>query len=174
MKVRGLDQYLSHSRRRMAIAISVLAAGFLAPDLVAMGQDQSAATAKDVIWARKTLMASIGDNADRISYMISERNIDLHDAHEHARNISVMLMAFPHLFPPSSNQWKEGADLDPATDTIASPDIWTDFAYFYKLASGVAKIADDMRRADNEEEVKSLNRALGINCDLCHALFLKE
>ena len=158
----------------MALAIAILAMGFLAPVLVAMGQDQSAATAKDVIWARKTLMASIGDNADRIASMISERSIDLHDAHENARNIAVMLTAFPHLFPPSSNQWTEGADLDPATDTIASPDIWTEFADFYKLASGTAKIADEMSRAANEEDVKSLNRALGINCDLCHSLYLKE
>jgi cytochrome c556 len=122
----------------VAIAIASLAAAFLAPVLVAMGQDQSAATDKDVIWARKTLTA------------------------------------FPHLFPPSSNQWTEGADLDPATDTIASPDIWTDFADFYKLATGTAKIADEMSRAANEDAVKSLHRALGINCDLCHSLYLKE
>src|SRR5258706_538778 len=98
-KVRSPGHYLSHSRR-LVVAITVLAIGFLAFDLVAMGQDPSVATAEDVIWARKTLMSSIGDNADLISNMISERNIDLHDARKYAHNISVMLTAFPHLFPP--------------------------------------------------------------------------
>jgi cytochrome c556 len=172
--VKGPDHHSSKVRRRMAVAITALTVGIFAPDLIAMGQDQSAATAKDVIWARKSLMSSIGDNSDLIASMISERNIDLRDAQEYARNISVMLTAFPHLFPPASDLWQDGVDVDPATDTIASPDIWTDFAYFYKIASGTAKIADDMRRADNEDEFKSRYRALGINCDLCHALFLKE
>lgn len=158
----------------MAVAIVIFIAGFLAPVLVATAQDQSAATAKDVIWARKTLMAAIGDQADRITAMISERNIDLREAHANARNIAAMLTALPHLFPPSSNQWREGVDLDPVTDTIASPDIWTEFDEFYKLATGTAKIADELSRAKNEDEVKSLHRALGINCDLCHSLYLKE
>ena len=168
------NQRLSHPRCRKAIAMTALALGLLGPDVVAIGQDQSAATAKDVIWARKILMASVGDDADQIRFMISDRDIDLQRAREYGRNISAMLTAFPHLFPPVSNQWKEGADLDPVTDTIASPDIWTDFADFYKQATGAARIADEMSRATDEEEVKSLHRALEINCDLCHSLYLKE
>ena len=158
----------------MAVAIAGLAASFLATSFVAMAQDQSAATAKDVILARKTLMNSIMDNMDRIGSMISLRKIDLHAAQEHADNISVMFMAFPHLFPPTSNQWKENAKLDPATDTIASPDVWTDFADFYQRAATAAQTAYEMSRAPNEDEVKRLNRALGIACDTCHALYLKE
>lgn len=172
--MRGSDQHSSLLRQRAAFAIAVLTAGFLASYLVAMAQDQSAATPKDVIFARKMLMASIGDNADQIVSMIAQRHIEVHDVHEYARNISVMLTVFPHLFPPSSNQWKEGADLDPVTDTIASPDIWTDFSDFYELSSRTAKIADEMTHATDEDEVKNLYRALGINCDLCHALYLKE
>jgi len=171
--VRAQEQRPTGRRRRMVIAIAIVAASVLTLDPVAMGQNQSAATAKDVIWARKILMATIGDNADQIRSMISERNIDLNKAQEAARNISVMLKAFPHLFPPTSNQWKEGVS-DPVTDTIASPDIWTDFSDFYRLATGVANIADDISHADNEEEVRNRFRALGINCDLCHALYLKE
>jgi cytochrome c556 len=173
--VSGPRQHLlSHSKRRRAVAIIVLVASVLVPDLVARGQGQSASTAKDVIWARKILMATIGENSDRIASMISDRNIDLRAAREYARTISVLLKAFPHLFPPDSNQWKEGVDLDPATDTIASPDIWTDFEDFHKSASGTAKIAEEMQHAADEDELKNRFRALGINCDLCHALYLKE
>ena len=35
-----------------------------------------------------------------------------------------------------TNQWKPGADRDPATDTFASPDVWANFADFYQRASG--------------------------------------
>jgi hypothetical protein len=41
---------------------------------------------------------------------------------QHADTISIMLMSFPHMFPAGTNQWKPGADRDPATDTYASPD----------------------------------------------------
>jgi cytochrome c556 len=42
------------------------------------------------------------------------------------------------------------------------------------MAASAAKTAYDMSRADNEDEVKSLHRALGITCDVCHSLYLKE
>ena len=158
----------------MAVAIAGLAACFLAITFVAKAQDQSAAPANEVISARKTLMNSIMEQMDEIAHMISQEKINLRAAHEHADNISVMLMAFPHLFPPSSNQWKENVDLDPVTDTVASPDVWTNYADFYQRSAAAAKTAYEMSRAENEDEVKRLNRALGIACDTCHALYLKE
>jgi cytochrome c556 len=158
----------------MAFATVGLAAVLIATGIAAMAQDRNVAAAKDVILARKTLMNTIGDEMDRISNMISLRQFDLDDAHKHADNISVMLMTFPHLFPPSSDQWRENADRDPATDTIASPDIWTDFADFYRRAAAAAKTADEIRRAPDEDEVKRLHRALWIACDTCHSLYLKE
>jgi cytochrome c556 len=168
------DRGLSHPRRRAALAIAGVAACFLSVGFAAIAQDQSAAIAKDVIFARKTLMNSIMGKMDQIADMISQGKIDLAAAHEHADQISVMFMAFPHLFPPSSNQWKEDADLDPVTDTIASPDIWPDYADFYRRAAAAAKTAYEMSRADNEDEIKRLNRALGNACDTCHAMYLKE
>jgi len=158
----------------VAVAIAGLAAVVLATGLAALAQDQRAAAAKDVIVARKTLMNSISDNMDLILEMISQRKFDLDVAHKSADNISVMLMAFPHMFPPSSNQWRENADRYPATDTIASPDVWTDFADFYRRATAAAKTAYEMSRAPDEEEVKRLHRALGIACDTCHSQYLKE
>lgn len=128
----------------------------------------------DVIAARKLLMDSIMNNMDKIQEMISERRIDPSVSRECADNIASMLMAFPHLFPPNSNQWKEDVDLDPVKDTFASPDIWTEFADFSRRAAAAANTALELRRADNEDDVKRLYRALGIACDTCHALYLKE
>src|SRR3974390_122396 len=90
-------------QRAIAAAAAVLAVGILATSYVA-AQDQSAATAEDVIVARKTVMDTLSDNMDQIEQMIATNKVDINDAHEHADTISVMLMAFPHLFPPASNQ----------------------------------------------------------------------
>jgi cytochrome c556 len=168
-------QYLSRPRRRMTVAIggAWLAAALLGTSFIATAQDQSAATAKDVIFARKTLMSTLSDNMDQIETMISVNKIDLDDAHEHADTISVMLMAFPHLFPPSSNQWKPNADLDPGTDTFASPDVWTKFPDFYQRANAASKTAYNMSRAEKADDLKARTAELRTACNACHAQYLK-
>ena len=144
----------------------------LALPLVSSAQD--VAGASDVIAARKLLMDSIMNNMDKIQEMISERNINLAVSRDCGDNIASMLAAFPHLFPPSSNQWREDVDLDPVKDTFASPDIWTEFADFSRRAAAATRTALELRRAGNEDEVKQLYRALGVACDTCHALYMKE
>jgi cytochrome c556 len=120
------------------------------------------------------MMNSVEEYVNRIGSMISQRQIDLRDVHDYAETVSVMLMTLPHLFPAASNQWKETGESDPVTDTMASPDIWGDFAAFYQLAATAAKTAQDLSRANDEEQVKRLHRALGTECDLCHSLYVKE
>jgi len=142
--------------------------------MTARAQDQSAATAKDTIFARKILMNTIDRNMDELEEMVrSGKPIDLVDAHEHADTISVMLMAFPHLFPPSTNQWRPGADRDPGRDTYASPELWTDFAEFYRQAAAAEKFAYAASRAGGEADFKKSVAALRNACDFCHARYLK-
>ncbi len=162
-------------RSRMAVAIGsgCLLAGLLGTSLIAMAQDQSAATAKDAIFARKTMMDTLSDNMDQIEAMISTNKIDLANAHDHADTISVMLMAFPHLFPPSTNQWKPNADLDPATDTYASPDVWSKFSDFYQQANAASKTAYNMSRAEKVDDLKAGTAELRTACNACHAQYLK-
>src|SRR3954466_10020143 len=105
------------SRVPMAEALGaalLLGAGFGAIT-TARGQDQSAATPKDVIFARKILMGSIGDNMDELEGIIESGKIDVQHGASHADLVSVMLLAFPHLFPPVSNEWKPGVDKDPGS-----------------------------------------------------------
>ena len=52
-------------------------------------------------------------------------------------------MAFPHMFPAATNQWKPNVDKDPATDTFAAPEVWTKFADFYKRSTEASKLAYD-------------------------------
>jgi cytochrome c556 len=159
------------------MAVLVACAGFygslLATSLIALAQDQSAAKVEDAIFARKTVMSSLSDNMDQIEKMIAIGKIDLDDAREHADTISVMLMAFPHLFPPASNQWKPCADIDPVTGTFASPDVWSKFADFYKRAADASKTAFDMSRADKPDELKAKTAELRTACNGCHAAYLE-
>src|ERR1700730_11051940 len=103
---------------------------------------------KDTIFARKILMGAIDMNMDEIETMLApEGKLELAEGQEHAETISTMLMAFPHMFPVHTNQWKLGANRDPATDTFASPDVWTNFADFYAHATEASKLAWSASRA---------------------------
>ena len=138
----------------------------------AAAQDQPAP--RDTIFARKILMGAIDMNMDEIETMLApEGKLMLSDAQEHAETISTMLMAFPHLFPPATNQWKPGADRDPATDTFANPDLWSNFADFYRRAAEASQQAWDASRAKRPDEFRSLIGQLRQRCNACHALNLK-
>ena len=95
------------------------------------------------------------------------------DATEHADMISIMLMSFPHLFPPSTNQWQPNVDRDPATDTVASPDLWRNFSDFYQRAQAASKLALDATRAKTGNEFKGLIVQLRAACNTCHAAYMK-
>src|SRR3984885_9958729 len=105
------------SRITLSIGGACLAVALIASSAV-LGQDPNPATPKDVISARKTLMNSIGANMYAIDGMIETGKIDLVSGHANAESISAMLMAFPHLFPVSTNLWKANVARDPATDTL--------------------------------------------------------
>jgi cytochrome c556 len=157
-----------HVRRCIMLAgMLVLAAS------AASAQDQGAATAADAILARKTMMGALSDKMDDIETAISAGKVDLDQARAAADTVSVYLMAFPHLFPPVTNQWKPGADRDPATDTFASPDVWTKFADFYQIATAAAKSAFAASRAQSEAELKATIEQLRLQCNACHTAYLK-
>jgi cytochrome c556 len=141
------------------------------PDVV---RAQELPAAKDTIFARKILMGAIDMNMDEIETMLApEGKLDLAEGQEHSETISTMLMAFPHLFPPATNQWKAGASRDPATDTFASPDLWTNFADFYARATEASKIAWNASRARHAADFRALIVQLRERCNGCHALNLK-
>jgi cytochrome c556 len=126
--------------------------------------------AKDTIFTRKIVMGEIDMNMDEIETMLApEGKLELTDAQEHAEVISTLLMAFPHLFPPATNQWKEGATRDPATDTFANPAIWSNFSDFYEQASQASKIAWTASRAKKPDEFRAQIKELRLRCNGCHA-----
>jgi len=168
----GLKPKSSLLRRRAAgaIACAWLVAA-VATGFAARAQDQHAASTPDVIFARKTLMNFMCDKMAEIERMIAMRQVDLEGARGDADAMSVMLMAFPHLFPPGSNQWDPAADPDPVTATYASPELWRNFSDFYRLAVAAEQSAHDMSRAGTVDDFKNRARELRIICDTCHALY---
>jgi cytochrome c556 len=164
-----------HSRLlATALGLAFLITGDLGLASVAYGQDQSSSTTKDVIFARKILMDTIGTNMDEIDTMVETGKIDLTEGREHADMISVMLMAFPHLFPPNSDQWKPNVERDPGTDTYASPELWKSYTDFYKQAAFASKTAYKASRATDEAEFKKFGAELRATCDTCHSTYLKQ
>ena len=173
--MRIFAQVFSRPRQRIAMPLggALLAAAVLATSWVAWAQDQSAATPKDAIFARKVVMGAIGSHMDEIDTMVETGKIELTEGRDHADAISVLLMAFPHLFPPSTNQWKPDVERDPGTDTFAAPKIWTRYADFYKQAADSSKTAYNVSRAQNDEEFKKFGAQLRASCDACHATYMK-
>jgi cytochrome c556 len=164
--------------RWLAGVLGAAAAAAVVAWTVAMFVDvaraQELPAAKDTIFARKILMGAIDMNMDEIETMLApEGKLDLAEGQEHAETISTMLMAFPHMFPPATNQWKVGAARDPATDTFASPELWTNFADFYARASEASKIAWNASRARRAADFRGLIVQLRERCNGCHALNLK-
>ena len=161
------------ARSRNAVVCAMAVAGMVFVASATLAQERTEATPADAIVARKTVMNSLSDKMDDIEAAISAGKVNLEIAHANADTISVFLMAFSHLFPPATNQWKPNVDRDPATDTFASPDIWTKFADFYKQATEASKSAYNASRAANENELKAAIAQLRTQCNACHAAYLK-
>src|SRR5262245_19916862 len=136
---------------------ATLAIGVLIATPFALVQESSGPPPKDTIFARKILMGAIASNMDEIETMLAPNGkFDAAEAQDHADTISIMLMSFPHMFPAATNQWKAGADRDPATDTYASPDLWANFVDLYQRASTDSKLAQYASTTKSMAEFKRL------------------
>jgi cytochrome c556 len=159
------------SRTGLSIGGACLAVALIGASSVALGQDQNQASPQEVITARKTLMNSIGTNMYVIDGMLETGKIDLVSGRANAESISAMLMAFPHLFPNSTNLWHANAGRDPATDTLADTAVWESRSFFYKEAMAASKYAFDSSRAQNVADFSKSARDLRQTCDGCHSTY---
>ena len=161
---------------RVATMVGLCAAvsGPIALGPAAWGQERGVTPPKETIFARKILMDSISSNMDELEANASSAKVDLAEGRNHADIVSVMLMAFPHLFPQNTNEWKPNVDRDPGSDTYAAPEIWARFADFYKRAGDAAQIAFKASRAETEQAFKDEVAQLRVACDSCHGVYLKK
>jgi cytochrome c556 len=159
---------------RTAALVAGVMAGLLFSTIATQAEDGPLPPPADTIFARKTLMNTINSSMDEIEAMLAPgAKMESAEAREHADLISVLLLGFPHLFPPATNQWKDGADRDAATDTYASPELWRQFPDFYARANVASKIALEASRAANRAEFQARIAELRAACNSCHAAYQK-
>ena len=126
---------------------------------------------KDVIAARGELMEEIEHLMQPIDTFEVVDTDDLNGLRLAANTVHVMLLALPHLFPPTTNLYDPKADT-PAT--LALPAIWKDFDTFYRLAAAASKAAETMADTPaGKQQLRTEGLALRASCDACHALFLR-
>jgi cytochrome c556 len=160
-----------------AAGCAVLAAGVFGTGSAVWSQDKNAPPPAETIFARKILMDSIVSNMDEVEAIAALEKIeqsDLMDGKNHAEIVSAMLLAFPHMFPPATNQWKPGGGHDAGRDTFAAPEIWSKFSDFYSRAKASSDIALKASRAETVDDYKRLVAELRVACDSCHGLYMKK
>jgi len=59
-------------------------------------------------------------------------------------------------------------------ETLASPEVWTGFADFYRQAADSAVLARELARVSTADDARDRARELRIACDACHALYLED
>ena len=126
---------------------------------------------ENVIAARGELMEELEHLMQPIDTFQVVDTDNLEALRLNANTVHVMLLAFPHLFPPTTNLYDPKAET-PAT--LALPAIWTDWDTFYRLASAASKAAETMADTPaGKPQLRAEGLALRASCDACHALFLR-
>ena len=127
--------------------------------------------AKDLIAARQELMEHVELLMEPIDTLTVRPVQDVERVRLNAEVIGAMLLAVPHLFPPTTNRFDPNAA---QPQTLALPPIWKEFDTFYKLAGIAAKAADTMAEAKGEPALRAASLALRGSCDACHARYLRR
>lgn len=123
---------------------------------------------EEVIEARRVLMIDVERQMVPIDNFTAGEPADLDALRAAATTIEAMLLAFPHLFPPTTDLYDPTVLESPTT---ALPAIWQDFDAFLALAESGESAAATMAAADDAEALRSAGRALRATCDACHAQF---
>jgi cytochrome c556 len=160
-------------RACVATLATVVLAGLAVAAGVVPGQGPGwtgATNPKDVIKARQELMEHMEILMQPIDTITVEEVRDVDRLHSNAEAISGMLLAVPHLFPPTTNLYDAGVQ-QPAT--LALPAIWKDFGTFYELAATAFEAAEAMETAEGAGPVRAASLRLRASCDACHTLYLR-
>jgi cytochrome c556 len=126
--------------------------------------------ADEIIEARRLLMVE----AERLMKPIDELAVgepaDAAVVRSNAVTLEPILLALPHLFPPTTNLFDPAA-LDPPT--VALPAIWQRFAAFQTFAESAEGAAAALAAAGDGEPLRAASARLRGACDTCHTAFMK-
>lgn len=124
--------------------------------------------AEEIIEARRVLMLQTEELMKPIDAFTAGADADPAALKAAAATIEAMLLALPHLFPPTTDLY-DPAELE--QPTIALPALWQDFGAFRELAAAGEAAAAAMVEAESVEALRSAARTLRTTCDGCHARF---
>ena len=124
----------------------------------------------EVIEARRLLMLELERLMRPIDAFVTGESIDAAALREDATAIEAMLLAFPHLFPPTTDRY-DATVLDPPT--IALPAIWQIFVTVLAQAEVAERAAAGLRAAEGGGSRRGAGMRLRAACDGCHAAFTK-
>jgi cytochrome c556 len=129
-----------------------------------------ATQAEEVIEARRVLMQEAERQIAAIDRFTLGEPADPAALKASALTIESLLLALPHLFPPTTNRF------DPTTrepPTIALPAVWENFAAFQQMGVAAEEAAAGVIAAKDDTQLRDAARALRGTCDACHAAFTK-
>jgi len=138
------------------------------------GQDASAGWTgvtdpQAVISARQALMTDMERHMRAIDSYTAGEPVDAESLRASAASIAPLLIATPHLFPPTTDLYEEAAEVPV---TVALPAVWENFAAFTSMAANAASAAESLSAASEPEQLQTGAAGLRAACDACHALYL--
>jgi cytochrome c556 len=125
---------------------------------------------EEVIEARRLLMQELERQIGPIDQFTLGKSADLDALRSAAATMEPLLLAFPHLFPPTTNLF-ESTQLE--SPTIALPAIWEDFETFQQVAVDTEEAAVEIVAAKTAGQLRTAARRLRARCDACHAAFTR-
>jgi cytochrome c556 len=151
----------------------LLVAILAAPGVVAAQDDSPGWTGitdpESVIASRQGLMTEMERLMRPIDSYTVDEPIDPETIRSAAVTIAQILLATPHLFPPTTNLYDDKAEIPV---TIALPPIWKDFETFESLALAASAAADSLSSASDHDALVAGALGLRAACDACHTLYL--
>jgi cytochrome c556 len=157
----------------LAAILVAVAGGALAADVApGAGQGWTGVTRpKAVIAARQEIMEHMEILMKPIDTITVSDVRNVEQLHENAEVLGAILMAVPHLFPPTTNLYDPKVTM-PAT--LALPAIWQNFDSFYSLAEAASKSADTFAITKGNAQLRAASLKLRASCDACHTLYLRK
>jgi cytochrome c556 len=125
---------------------------------------------EEVIEARRVLMVEAERLMKPIDGFIVGESANAALLRENAASLEALLLALPHLFPPTTNQFDPSAHDPPTT---ALPTIWQRFPAFLTFAESAERAAAALRDANDTDALSAASARLRGTCDACHASFMK-
>jgi cytochrome c556 len=125
---------------------------------------------QEVIDAREALMIEIERLMKPIDLLTTGESTPPDELRSAATTIAKMLLAVPHLFPPTTNLYDANAE---TPVTIAMPAIWTSFPAFEQMANASAAAAEAMAATQDPQALAAAGLKLRATCDACHAPYLR-